>query len=218
MKQSTKAQTATRKELRSCPEGSTVGFDIGDRWTHVAVIGPDGEVWAEDRLASTEPEVRRWLSRLPARVVAMEVGGHSRWMARVGRECGHQVLVANPRQLRLIYGGDNKHDRLDAKNLARLARVDWRLMKPIEHRPEEEQADLARIAVRESLVQMRTQAVNLVRGMVKAAAGRVAACSPEAFPERAKDQIPARLMGALGPMLEQIKALNDRIRDSDEDH
>lgn len=217
MKQRTKAQTATRKELRSCPEGSTVGFDIGDRWTHVAVIGPDGEVWAEDRLASTEPEVRRWLSRLPARVVAMEVGGHSRWMARVGRECGHQVLVANPRQLRLIYGGDNKHDRLDAKNLARLARVDWRLMKPIEHRPEEEQADLARIAVRETLVQMRTQAVNLVRGMVKAAAGRVAACSPEAFPERAKDQIPARLMGALGPMLEQIKALNDRIRDSEED-
>jgi transposase len=127
------------------------------------------------------------------------------------------VLVANPRQLRFICGGGAKHDRLDAKNLARLARVDWRLMKPIEHRPEEEQADLARIAVRESLVQMRTQAVNLVRGMVKAAAGRVAACSPEAFPERAKDQIPARLMGALGPMLEQIKALNDRIRDSDED-
>ena len=216
MKKGIKAQTATRKDLRSCPMGSTVGFDIGDRWTHVAVIGPDGEVWAEDRIASTEPEVRRWLSRLPARVVAMEVGGHSRWMARVGRECGHQVLVANPRQLRLIYGGDNKHDRLDARNLARLARVDWRLLKPIEHRPEEEQADLARIAVRESLVEMRTQAVNLVRGMVKAAAGRVAACSPEAFPERAKDQIPGRLMGALGPMLEQIEALNDRIRESDE--
>jgi transposase len=216
LKKGTKAQTATRKDQRHCPLGSTVGFDIGDRWTHVAVIGPDGELWAEDRIGSTEPEVRKWLSRLPASVVAMEVGTHSRWMAKVGRECGHTVLVANPRQLRLIYGGDNKHDRLDARNLARLARVDWRLMKPIEHRADEQQADLARIAVRESLVGMRTQAVNLVRGMVKAAGGRVPACSPEAFVEKAKDQIPEMLVGALSSMLEQIEELNERIRESDE--
>lgn len=216
MKKGTKAQTATRKDMRNCPEGSTVGFDIGDRWTHVAVIGPDGELWAEDRIASTEPEVRRWLAKLRAMVVAMEVGTHSRWMAKVGRECGHKVLVANPRQLRLIYGGDNKHDRLDARNLARLARVDWRLMKPIEHRPDEEQADLARIAARESLVEMRTQGVNLVRGMVKAAAGRVPACSPEAFPEKAKGQIPEALVSALTPILETIERLNEQIRECDE--
>lgn len=216
MKKGTKVQTATRKDLRNCPMGSTVGFDIGDRWTHVAVIGPDGELWAEERIASTTPEVRRWLAQLPPLVVAMEVGTHSRWMAKVGRECGHTVLVANPRQVRLIYGGDNKHDQLDARNLARLARVDWRLLKPIEHRPEQEQADLARIAVRESLVEMRTQAVNLVRGMVKAAAERVPACSPEAFPEKAIEQIPATLAGALAPMLEQIEQLNDRIRECEE--
>jgi len=73
-----------------------------------------------------------------------------------------------------------------------------------------------RIAARESLVEMRTQAVNLVRGMVKAAAGRVESCAPEAFPGKAKDQIPKQLFGALGPMLEQIEELNDRIREYDE--
>ena len=193
-----------------------MGLDIGDRWTHAAVIGQDGEMVVEDRIASREPEVRRWLSRLPAGVVALEVGTHSRWMAKVGRECGHTVLVANPRQLRLIYGGDNKHDRLDAEKLARLARVDWRLLKPVEHRGEEEQADLARIAVREALVEMRTQAVNLVRGMVKSAGGRVAECATEAFPERAKDRIPAGLVSSLAPMMEQIRELNDRIRECDD--
>jgi transposase len=213
----TKTQTAkSSKMLRDCPEGSTVGMDIGDRWTHVAVIGPDGELWAEARVPSQKEGVRRWLSQLPASVVAMEVGTHSRWMARVGRECGHEVLVANPRQLRLIYGDDNKHDRLDAEKLARLARVDWRLMKPITHRTDEEQADLARIAVREALVEMRTQAVNLVRGMVKAAGGRVAVCAPENFTEKAKDQIPEALGGALAPILEQIRELNDRIRECEE--
>ena len=216
MKKGSKAQTTTRKELRECPEGSTVGMDIGDRWTHVAVIGPDGELYAEDRIASRDPEVRRWLSALPASVVAMEVGTHSRWMAKAGRECGHQVLVANPRQLRLIYGGDNKHDRLDARKLARLARADWRLLKPIEHRAEEEQADLARIAVRESFVEMRTKAINLVRGMAKASAGRVSDRSSDAFAGKAKDEIPEGLRSALAPMLEQVEELNERIRECDQ--
>lgn len=218
MKKHIKTQTALQnsKKLRDCPVGSTVGLDIGDRWTHAAVIGLDGELVLEDRIASREPEVRRWLSGLPAGVVALEVGTHSRWMAKVGRECGHTVLVANPRQLRLIYGGDNKHDRADAQKLARLARVDWRLLKPVEHRPEEEQADLARIAVREALVEMRTQAVNLVRGMVKSGGERVADCAPEVFPERAKDRIPAGLVSSLAPMLEQIQALNDGIHECDQ--
>ncbi len=193
-----------------------MGMDIGDRWTHVAVIGSDGELFAEERIQSREPDVRRLLSQLPAIVVALEVGTHSRWMAKVGRECGHRVLVANPRELRLIYGGDNKHDRLDARKLARLARVDWKLLKPIEHRADEEQADLARIAVRESLVEMRTKAVNLVRGMVKAAGGRVAACGTESFSEKAMDEIPERLRSSLTPMMEQIRELNDRIRECDE--
>lgn len=217
MKKNSKTQTATRTQLRNCPEGSTVGWDIGDRWTHAAVIGPDGELLWEDRLASREPDVRRWLSQLPAgTVVALEVGTHSRWMAKVGRECGHRMLVANPRQLRLIYGGDNKHDRLDANKLARLARLDWRLLKPIEHRGDEQQADLARMAVRESFVEMRTKAVNLVRGMVKAAAGRVPACSTEAFPCKAQEEIPEGLRSVLAPMLEQIEELNERIRESDQ--
>jgi transposase len=217
LKKHTRTQTAMRSwSLRDCPAGSTVGLDIGDRWTHAAVVGADGELMREDRIASREPELRRWLSRLPASVVALEVGTHSRWMAKVGRECGHRVLVANPRQLRLIYGGDDKHDRLDAQKLARLARADWRLLKPVEHRPEQEQADLTRIAVRENLVQARTQAVNVIRGTVKAAGGRIAECAPEGLPEKAKDQIPEALRSALAPLLELIAGLNEQIRECDQ--
>ena len=119
MKKNTKSQTALLK-LSDYPAGSTVGLDIGDRWTHAAVLGSDGELLLEDRIESQEPAVRRWLTKLSGGVVAMEVGTHSRWMAKVGVECGHEVLVANPRRLRLIYGDDNKHDRLDAQKRARL--------------------------------------------------------------------------------------------------
>jgi hypothetical protein len=41
MQTGAKTQTAQqlKKKLRDCPPGSTVGTDIGDRWTHVAVMG-----------------------------------------------------------------------------------------------------------------------------------------------------------------------------------
>lgn len=46
--------------------------------------------------------------------VAIEAGTHSPWVSRKLEECGHKVLVANPRKTRLIYGQGRKTDKLDA--------------------------------------------------------------------------------------------------------
>jgi transposase len=82
--------------------------------------------------------------------VAIEAGTHSPWVSRVlEEECGHQVLVANPPKRRLIYGQGRKTDKLDAEKLARLARVDPKLLSPLEHRAEASQAHLALIRSRE---------------------------------------------------------------------
>jgi transposase len=35
--------------------------------------------------------------------IAIEAGTHSPWVSRVLEECGHEVLVANARKIRLIY-------------------------------------------------------------------------------------------------------------------
>jgi transposase len=35
--------------------------------------------------------------------IAIEAATHSPWASRVLEECGHEVLVANARKLRLIY-------------------------------------------------------------------------------------------------------------------
>jgi transposase len=56
---------------------------------------------------------------------------------------GHEVVVANPRQLRLITHSSTKTDRNDAEMLARLGRADPELLKPVAHRRKEAQADLA---------------------------------------------------------------------------
>jgi hypothetical protein len=75
-------------------------------------------------------------------------------------ECGHEVLVANARKLRLIYANKGKTDEVDAENLARLARVDPKLLYPLKHRGEDSQAHMAIIRSREALVGSRTQLVN----------------------------------------------------------
>lgn len=47
--------------------------------------------------------------------IAIEVGTHSPWVSRVLEECGHEVLVANARKVRLIYAKGRKTDKLDAE-------------------------------------------------------------------------------------------------------
>lgn len=78
----------------------------------------------------------------------------------IEEECGHEVLVANPRKLRLIYANRRKTDEIDAENLARLARLDPKLLYPLKHRGADGQAHMAIIRSREALVSSRTQLVN----------------------------------------------------------
>jgi transposase len=162
----------------------------------------------EGRLRSTpEAFLRRFVSEQPMRI-AIEAGTHSPWASRVLEECGHQVLVANARKLRLIYANKRKTDEIDAENLARLARVDPRLLYPIEHRGEEGQAHMAIIRSRQALIGCRTQLVNHVRGAVKSFGARLPKCSARSFhKKRASEHIPEALRVALGPILEQIGSL-----------
>jgi transposase len=82
----------------------TAGLDLGDRYSYLCLIDTqNGELIEEGRLR-TNPEAvgRRFASERPMRI-AIEAGTHSPWVSRLLKECGHEVLVANARKLRLIY-------------------------------------------------------------------------------------------------------------------
>jgi transposase len=107
---------------------TTIGIDIGDRYSHLLCLldTETGDVLEEARIA-TNPKAfqRRFAGSTPA-CIAIEAGTHSPWISRLLEGCGHEVLVANARKLRLIYGEGRKTDQLDAQNLARLARLETR--------------------------------------------------------------------------------------------
>jgi transposase len=195
----------------------TAGLDIGDKYSYLCLIdSEDGQVIEEGRLRTT-PETfrRRFASEQPPMRIAIEAGTHSPWVSRLLEECGHEVLVANARKLRLIYSNKRKTDQIDAENLARLARVDPKLLYPLKHRGEASQAHMALIRCRQALVDCRTQLVNHVRGAVKSFGHRLPKCPARSFHKRASEHIPEALWPALEPILEQIASLTERIRQYD---
>lgn len=87
----------------------------------------------------------------------METGTHSPWISRFLLDLGHEVIVANARKLRAIYLNDRKSDEADAQMIARLARVDPKLLSPIQHGSEKYQRDQLLIKLRDTLVRLQTK-------------------------------------------------------------
>jgi transposase len=194
----------------------TAGLDLGDKYSYLCLIDTQsGELIEQSKLRTTPEALRKRFSSERPLKIAIEVGTHSPWVSRLLEKCGHKVLVANARKVRLIYGDKRKNDKLDAENLARLARLDPKLLYPLRHRGEDSQAHMAIIRSREALVSARTQLVNHVRGAVKSFGGRLPKCPVRSFHKKVVEHIPGPLWAALGPILETIGSLTERIREYD---
>ena len=193
----------------------TVGIDLGDRFSHYCLLNTDGDVIEEGRMQSTEAALRRHFEGEPQLRIALECGTHSPWVSRLLKTLGHQPIIANTRKIRAITSSQSKNDKNDAELLARFAAHDPKLLSPIEHRSPERQADLNLIHVRATLVRVRTALVNDLRGLVKSAGSRLPSCSTESLPTRAMAAVPASLLEAVTPLIEQTAQLSTQIATMD---
>jgi len=190
----------------------TVGLDLGDRYVQVCVLDENGEIVEEPRIP-TKPAAltRRFGMSEPLRIV-LEAGTHSPWVSRILMDLGHEVLVANPRKLRLIYQNESKSDRVDAEYLARVGRLDPSLLAPLRHRGAETQKDLAVLRSRMCLVRARTRLISHVRGAVKSLGGRLPGCGSDTFAGKVEGHIPEELRPAVAPVLATIAQLTAEIK------
>ena len=194
----------------------TVGLDLGDRYIQVCILDEAGAILEESRLPNKRVALeRRFSGSEPLRIV-LEAGTHSPWVSRLLEEFGHDVIVANPRKLRLIYMNDSKSDRVDAEYLARVGRLDPQLLAPLRHRSAQTQEDLALLRSRTCLVRARTRLISHARGTVKSFGGRLPRCGADAFVKKAELHIPEKLRPALLPVLATIAQLTEQIKGLDE--
>lgn len=192
-----------------------VGCDLGDKFSEICVLDQGGAVLERGRVRSTSSGFTKAVAKYAASVVVIEVGAQSRWVEELFRSLGHHVIVANPRQVRLIWKRKLKTDRSDALLLARLGRVDVNLLSPVRQRSRDSQIDLIALRSRDVLVRSRVRLVNHVRGVLKQFGVRVRSCDTAAFAGSASEYVPAELLPALEPILRALQELTEQIKAHD---
>jgi transposase len=195
---------------------NVIGLDLSLKTAQAAVLDPGGELVLETTIQATETGLRRFFANQPSSLVVVETGGTSAWVARLAKEAGHEVLVAQSRKIKMISESSRKTDRTDALTLARLARSDLELLHPVRHRSEPTQRGRALLRVRLCLIRQRTEAVNVVRGVLRGFGHRTRTGSAGRFTERiAKLDFPAELRAVVTPLCQTIDHLSVQLESVD---
>lgn len=194
---------------------TTIGMDLGDKHNRVCILDDQGNIIKAGSIGNTRTSIDKFFSKYKDSLVAIETGTHSPWISRQLRELGCDVLVGNARKLRMIWSSDNKSDVRDAEMLARIARLDPKLLHPVEHRSEQAQTDLEVIKARAALKKTRVELTNHIRGVVKALGYRLPSCGQPAFHHKAWSHLPDQLRNAMHPLFDALEQIGESIKEYD---
>src|SRR5215467_8074203 len=217
MKKRTSSQQNPKPAVKTkrVQQSVTIGMDLGDRNSRYCLLSHEGDILREGEVATTKAGMTGTFGRFGRTRIAIEVGTHSPWVSRLLQSFGHELIVANPRQVKLITESSRKDDRLDAQTLARLARIDPQLLRPIQHRSEKAQTALMVIRVRAALIAVRTSLVNTARGLAKAMGERLPKWDADQMGVLRAESLPPKLRQLLEPLLKEVESLTEKIKDSD---
>lgn len=193
----------------------TIGLDLGDRSSSYCVLDENGEIIREQKIATTPEGMQQAFAKMARSRIAMETGTHSPWVSRLLTALEHEVIVAHAQKVRLIVKSRRKDDRLDARTLARLARIDPQLLSPVQHRSAQAQLHLTEIRARAGLVSARTALVNAARGLVKSYGERLRKCGTQQVRREITSGLSTGLREALEPLVREVESLNERIQEYD---
>lgn len=194
----------------------SIGLDLGDKRSRYCLMSDNEEILQEGWVATTRKAMVGLFSKLGRARVVMEAGTHSAWVSQVVAGCGHDDVVANPREVgRKYLSRTNKNDKSDARTLAHLGHVSDFFLAPIKHRSRDCQVDLVLIRSRDAVMKSRTQLINHARTIVKGFGERLPPCTADAFSRKAEPHIPDDLREALLPVLELIGRLTQQIKEYD---
>ena len=101
------------------------GFDHHKRWTQAVAMDEQGRVLREGRVLNDSASLKRFLRGLPKPWKGVvEAGPTWGWIYDTLDQAGVEMIVAHPSHLRAIAEAKIKTDKIDARMLANLLRVD----------------------------------------------------------------------------------------------
>jgi transposase len=216
MKKNSKVSKGLKQQVVKRHPAETIGIDLGDKISQYVILNEEGMAVEEGRFRNSVESITKHFGNRGRAKMALEVGTQSAWISRQLEHLGHEVIVANARELKWITASDRKNDKNDALKLARLAHADRNLLAPVEHRTGEQQEELSVIRARDALVKARTLLVNTARGLAKGFGLRLPKTVTPTFGARAKVLLPEQLLVSLDGLLDQIDALGVKIHNYDQ--
>src|SRR5690348_9705828 len=100
------SKTTNQPEYANTGSGQpaiTIGIDVGDRESHFCQLNAEGNITHRGRVASTQDAFRKQFGKVGRSRIALETGTHCHWMSDVLRDLGHEVIVADARELKSIF-------------------------------------------------------------------------------------------------------------------
>jgi len=144
------------------------GIDIAMKSSYIYITDSRGRKKTSGEIPTTAGVFRQRLRpylRHGLRV-AIEAGNQTAWIYDLLVDLGAEVTVVNPAKVKLIAESRRKTDKVDARILCELLRLDG-LPHPV-HVPDKEARSLRGLLVaRRQLMSARTKLCNVVRGMLR---------------------------------------------------
>ena len=102
----------------------TIGCDAHKHYSVFAVLDREGVLKSQKRIEHKPGEIQRYLEKYPMGTrVALESVGNWYWIADEIEAAGCIPLLTHPAKAKVMMGNVNKTDKLDAKGLATLLRL-----------------------------------------------------------------------------------------------
>ena len=192
-------------------------IDLHTRKTLIRIVAEDGAVVLDRTITTTREGFAQVFGGRARLRVLLETGTESEWVAQTIEACGHEVVVADPNYA-LMYGVHVRAVKTDRRDVAALAEACRLGIYRTAHRVSTAQRQVRRqLRVREQLIRMRTQAINLLRAQLRQEGYRLpSGASPSAASRCRRLPLPAPLHEALAPVLTVLDALAPLIKAGDQ--
>ncbi|MCW5784137.1 MAG: IS110 family transposase [Nitrospirales bacterium] len=178
------------------------GIDLASEASAVCIVNEQGTLVREQMVATEARELGKALTGLGRLRCVVEAAPLAEWVAQELEPQGHAVIIIDPRQAKAVIQTKNKTDKLDARNLAKLAQVGW--YTAVHRKTPAARLQRTHLQARNGLVETAQAQAARIRGLLRAHGVKVGAVSAGQFVATVQalvaEQVPA-LTTALEPLL-----------------
>lgn len=178
------------------------GIDLASKASAFCVMDETGAILREEEIPSDADGFRTRLGGLEGLKCVVEASPLAEWAARMLEELGHEAVIIDARRAKAVVCTKKKTDRINARDLANMARTGWYTAV---HRKSAAAREMRTyLTARAGLVETATALNAQIRGLLRAHGVRLGKVAERDFEGKVqtliRERVPA-LAGALTPLL-----------------